>query len=259
MTRMIRGRRGRLRLFALLALILLFGTGGTDPLMQLAADFNCENCEEEGTIQVFPPIIRVLLGEKDRFVQASTISGESAKFFLSDSSLTSSGEGLPVIVDVKFESGGTSTGSLSSVPIKVTARLSVEGGGTFTDGSRSEPVSFTVSAVFDESGLGDSKVFQVVPVEPRIEWPILTRQFKVGPAEAKLRVSGVLNAEDCDWEGENRYDHFVFGGFEPDHGEEVTLKFTVTGGSPDPFSIFELTLTCGDTVSRHRLIAARIR
>lgn len=256
----IRNRLRGLRLFVLLALILVLNVGGTDPRMKMAKEFKCEKCLEENTsgtsrqrIEVFPPIIRVLPGESNKSVLASSTSDDPAEFSLPSSKLKE--KKIPrwaVEVVAEFDSGGTKTGSVTSALIDVQVK-SLDSTGV----SQIPPVNLTVSAVFDETGQKDSAVFQVLPVFPRIVWPISARKLKPGVSEIPLKVLKVVNPALCTWVDLTRDPAVRVLGINPAQGQEVTLTLEPQRSFSNSISIVLELRGCGQAGRTRHFLAVR--
>ena len=175
-----------LRLFALLAFILLFGTGGTDSLMKLAAEFGCEECEKEQAIIVTPASIPTWHGRRKR-VQGLSVSLDPADwalgnpvplnpFFTLEVSILEPSKGVAIIEILTFF-------DLKLGPRTIVGFLN--------------PATFRVEAIFEDSTSGpETAFFQVRPLFPTIV-PETFSLSEGPPEEIRFKVTNVENPERC--------------------------------------------------------------
>ncbi len=239
-----RNRHGGLRLFVLLAFVLVFNVGGQDARMELAAAFGCEECEQETAIVLAPATVRVQAGEPQT-VGAFTTSLDPADWSISPEKIRASLFDATAMMQED---------RIDEAAVDIETHIELTGESVVTEaGLQPDPVFFTVSAhvVRGARFVKHTAPLQLVPMIPNITSPGPLFHRLLGESEIPLRVTGILSPEECIWTKGFPSDVSFTSEF-PAVGEETTVKVDV--GCRPSTGQFRITLRCGEALFTHRFI-----
>ena len=246
----VRNRLRSLRLVALLGFILLFGAGGTDPLMELIAEFRCEECEKDKSIGVSPVSLRVLAGPELKFVSAFSLSGDPADWTV-----------RPTVITHRFFGQlnyTTSQDILSDSKDQPSVEIQIgieelKASAAPVRGGEPKPDLFTVSATFEDGETARAS-FQVTPVMPRLIVPLSALRLGSGEHDVTFRLIGVANPERCHWEDDNSGVNMSLVSGLPADGEEATVKLKASCASRSN-GVFRMNVECEGSPLKHQFVS----